>query len=175
MLEKSTLTKNITSGFGVLTILFVILNLLTIDWSPLPWFDEVWFVDTAVNAALDGVWTTNTQGAYGGETPTNLYPPLYQYLLAIWIWICGFSLFTVRSFNVLMAAGCSILIFKGLRNMGYLKKWLPLIIFVFLFWGTGLFSWSYRNGRYEMTYLFCSLLYIYNYLRYIKKGFGIGA
>jgi hypothetical protein len=169
-IRKERSITNPVLFFVILTLLFILLNLATLNWAPLPWLDEVWFVDTSVNGALNGAWTTTAHVSYGGETPIALYPPLYQWLLTFWIWVCGFSLFTVRSFNILVAAGCSIVIFKGMREMGYFKKWITVIFFVFLFWGTGLFSWSYRNGRPDMTNLLSSLFFIYSYLIYIKKG-----
>ncbi|MDR1645477.1 MAG: glycosyltransferase family 39 protein [Tannerellaceae bacterium] len=159
-------------GFGILTGLFVLLNLITITWTPLPWLDEVWFIDTAVNFALNGSWTTTAQLSFGGETPIALYPPLYQYLLAGWIKLGGFSILSVRSFNIFIAAIVSIVLFKGLRKLNHLKSWYTILIFVFLFWGTGLFSWSYRNGRPDMVNILCSVLFLYSYFMYLKRGYG---
>lgn len=157
--------------FGILSCFFILLNIFTISWTPLPWFDEVWFIDTSVNSALDNTWTTTAQVSYGGETPIALYPPLYQYLLTLWIKICGFSITSVRSFNVVIAAISSIVLFQGLRELGYLKnKWI-ILVFVFLFWGTGLFAWSYRNGRPDMVNMLCALSFMYSYFLYVKKGY----
>jgi hypothetical protein len=158
--------------FGGLTGLFVLLNLITIGWTPTPWIDEVWFVETAVNYALDGSWTTTAWFSFGGETPVALYPPLYQYLLAGWIKIWGFSILSVRGFNVFIAAIISIVMFKGLRKFNLLRSWYVILIFVFLFWSTGAFSWTYRNGRPDMVNLLFSSLFIYSYWRYIKENSG---
>jgi hypothetical protein len=171
-MSKIFLNRKHLYGFGILTGLFVLLNLVTISWAPLPWFDEVWFVDTAVNYALNESWTTTAQISFGGETPIALYPPLYQYLLAGWIKITGFSILSVRSFNIIIAAIISFVLFKGLNELGYLKSGYAILIFVFLFWGTGLFSWSYRNGRPDMVNLLFSSLFLYSYCIYLKRNYG---
>jgi len=156
--------------FGVLTLIFITVNIMTLTWTPLPWFDEAWFVDTAVNFALDNHWTTTAQISYAGETPIALYPPLYQFLLGLWIKVFGFSIFTVRSFNIIIAAACSLFLFLIFRKMGYLKQTFTIVLFVFLFWGTGLFAWSYRNGRPDMVNLLFTILLVYQYIMYIKDG-----
>ena len=169
-LNEMILDQKQVWGFGVLTGLFVLLNLVTISWSPLPWLDEIMFADTAVNLALDGRWTTTAWWNFSHETPVSLYPPLYQYLLAGWLKIWGFSILSARSFNIVVAAIVSVVIFGGLRKFNCLKNRYAILIFVFLFWGTGLFSWSYRNGRPDMVNLLFSSLFIYNYCLYMKSN-----
>lgn len=171
--NRKTIHIDPVSIFCLFTTFFVSLNLATLSWNPLPWLDEVWFNDTAVNCALDGKWVTTAQISFAGETPIALYPPMYQWLLTGWIWLCGFSLFTARAFNILIVCACSVFVFKGMRELGYLKKWFSVLVFVFLFWGTGLFAWSYRNGRPDMVNLLCALLFLYSYLRYVTKGSSI--
>lgn len=156
--------------FISVTFFFVIVNLLTITWSPLPWFDEVWFVDTAVNFSQNGEWKTTAQLSFGGESPIALYPPLYQYCLSAWLWFTGFSIVSVRSFNLFIVAIASWVLSRTLLDMNLIKNKSTLFLFLLLFWGTGMFAWSYRNGRPDMLNMLFSLFFVRAYFQYVTEN-----
>ena len=62
----------IVIGFS---LFFVILNLVTLEWTPLPWIDEISYSDYSVNFVLDGEWRTTAWFGDKNNEAYSVYPP----------------------------------------------------------------------------------------------------
>jgi hypothetical protein len=58
-------------AFYSISIFFVLLNIFTLKWDPLPWVDDVSLVDCPVNFVLDGEWKTTA--CFGDKNDEVLY------------------------------------------------------------------------------------------------------
>ncbi len=140
----------------LLSLTFMIVNIITLSNLP-PWIDEVMMLDTSYNMAIHGSWETTAWYRVAGQHPFSTYPPLYQMVATVWIWLFGSSLVTVRSMNLLftfMLGSISLRLMKhhGLR----LTPW-TVALFTVLFWGTREMAWMYRNGRPDIL---CALVFV---------------
>lgn len=80
---------------------FLAVNLLTSTRFPVPWYDEIQFVDPAANLYFRNSFTST---AYGWERAHDLHAhhPLYSLLLAQWFKITGFGLAQARALNYVL-------------------------------------------------------------------------
>lgn len=151
----------ITTVFG---ISFMILNILTIPFYPLSWVDEVMFTDPALNFYQTGKFFDFTW-QYG-----PVYPPLYQFVLVLWMKVFGFGMIEVRSLNIVIAFINSLLFLGLLQRLNFLKSKGTLIVALVIFWGSNLLSWMMRNGRVDMFSMFVLLLLALAFVTYIQKS-----
>jgi len=136
---------------------FIIVNVFTLE-NLAPWIDEVMFIDTSYNAAVHDAWETTAWYRVAGQYPFPTYPPLYQMLCALWIWIMGFSLVTVRCLNLLITFALGGVALRFMMRHGVrLTSW-TTALFTMLLWGTGEMAWMYRNGRPDML---CCLVFVF--------------
>ena len=146
--------------YVLLSLVFIILNVITLS-NLAPWIDEVMILDTSYNMAIHDSWETTAWYRVVGQYPFSTYPPLYQMLATVWIWIFGYSLVTVRSMNLLfvfMLGGICLHLMK--RHGTQLTVW-TVVLFTFLLWGTSEMAWMYRNGRPDML---CALTFAFTVL-----------
>lgn len=153
--------------FFIISVLFVVVNIITFDWK-LAWNDETELTDTPANFVEFGQWISKAFPDYGGKVPFSIYVPLHQMLLALWMKIFGFSMISVRSFNLLLTFSV------GWGLLGYVKRLLgeklqtiSVVTFSLLFWGGAEFAFIYRNGRGDMLgVLLCVMLanYVFDYI-----------
>src|SRR5437899_1800320 len=82
--------------------LFFAFNLITYNFFPAVWCDEVAYSEPAINKILHGSYTTTVWEF----NPVNTFPiincPLYGMTLLPWLAVTGTSLIAVRSFNYLL-------------------------------------------------------------------------
>ncbi|MDR1583883.1 MAG: hypothetical protein LBS55_11630 [Prevotellaceae bacterium] len=157
--------------FYAVSLFFIALNIFTLEWTPLPWVDEIMLVDTPVNFVLDGEWqTTACMGDKNNEIHIT-YPPLYQFALVIWTWLFGVSPTACRSLSVVLAFFISLLIYRFMRDKSIIKNHYTLLLFLLLFWCGGMFSWIYRNGRVDILNMLCTTAFITGYYYNVKKWF----
>lgn len=165
--EKTGLNdSNLLIVIGI-SLFFVILNLVTLEWTPLPWIDEISYSDYSVNYVLDGEWRTTAWFGDKNNQAYSVYPPLYQFVLVPWIWLFGVSPLACRSLNVILAFISCLVIYRGMKKANLINSKLILICFLLLFWGADLFSWMYRNGRVDILNMLCTTCFFscfYNYL-----------
>ncbi len=141
----------------LLSLAFIAVNLFTICHLT-PWIDEVMMLDTSYNAAVHGTWETRAWYRVAGQYPFSTYPPLYQMLAAVWIWLFGGSLVVVRSLNLLITFALGGACLRLMRGHGLrLTPW-TAALFTVLLWGTSEMAWMYRNGRPDML---CALLVVF--------------
>lgn len=165
--EKTGLNdSNLLIVIGI-SLFFVILNLVTLEWTPLPWIDEISYSDYSVNYVLGGEWRTTAWFGDKNNQAYSVYPPLYQFVLVPWIWLFGVSPLACRSLNVILAFISCLVIYRVMKKANLINSKLILICFLLLFWGADLFSWMYRNGRVDILNMLCTTCFFscfYNYL-----------
>lgn len=155
---RSSLGGGCTCTYVLLSLVFIIINLLTLS-NLIPWIDEVMFLDTSYNAAFHGSWETTAWYRVAGQYPFSTYPPLYQMLATLWMWLFGGSLVAVRSMNLLVTfalGGACLRLMK--RHGAVLTPW-TAALFTLLLWGTEDMAWMYRNGRPDML---CALAFVFS-------------
>lgn len=142
--------------YVLLSLAFIIVNLVTLS-NLSPWIDEVMMLDTSYNMAIHGSWETTAWYRVAGQYPFSTYPPLYQMVATVWIWLFGSSLVAVRSMNLfftlILGGVClRLMIRRGLK----LTTW-AVVLFTALLWGTEEMAWMYRNGRPDIL---CALVFV---------------
>lgn len=143
------------SIFVLLSLVFFAINVITLN-NLSPWIDEVMMLDTSYNAAVHGSWETTAWYRVAGEYPFSTYPPLYQMVATVWIWLFGSSLVTVRSMNLLFVFLLGSICLRLMKCHGLqLTPW-TTALFSVLLWGTSEMAWMYRNGRPDML---CALTF----------------
>lgn len=158
--------SNLLIVIGI-SLFFVMLNLVTLEWTPLPWIDEISYSDYSVNFVLDSEWRTTAWFGDKNNEAYSVYPPLYQFVLVPWIWLFGVSPLACRSLNVILAFISCLVIYRVMKKANLINSKLILICFLLLFWGADLFSWMYRNGRVDILNMLCTTCFFscfYNYL-----------
>ncbi|MDR0732841.1 MAG: hypothetical protein LBF08_02090 [Dysgonamonadaceae bacterium] len=155
--------------FYTVSLFFILLNIFTLTWTPLPWIDEATLIDNPVNFVLDGEWRTTAGGGDKNNEVYSTYPPLYQFVLVPWIWLFGVSPTSCRSLSVVLVFFISLLIYRLMRNKSIIKNNYTLILFLLLFWCGGMFSWIYRNGRVDILNMLCTTVFITGYYYNVKK------
>ncbi len=100
-------------------LLATFMILAAVYWSILQISDDYVIDETAFPFAAKGVSETGRPYFYNGNTrPNDLgiwHPPLYVYLLGVWIKVLGFGHFQVRMFGVLCTVITCLLIYKTIR------------------------------------------------------------
>ena len=142
--------------YVLLSMAFAFVNAITLSHLS-PWIDEVMMLDTSYNMAFHGSWETTAWYRVVGQYPFSTYPPLYQMLASVWMWLFGGSLIVVRSMNLLFTfvlGGVSLRLME--RHRLKLTQW-STALFTMLLWGTSEMAWMYRNGRPDML---CALIFV---------------
>jgi hypothetical protein len=91
--------------------------------------------EAAFPFAAKGVATNGTPYFYNGETrPTDLgiwHPPLYVYLLGLWIKLFGFGHIQVRGFGIMCLITTIIFIYKTVKLFSSTNRYAPSIAGIF--------------------------------------------
>jgi 4-amino-4-deoxy-L-arabinose transferase-like glycosyltransferase len=153
----------------LINVAFLALNILTLEWHPLPWVDEVAYSDYSINFVLDGEWRTSAWGGDKNNQVYSVYPPLYQFILTPWVKLFGISLLSCRSLNVVLVFFSCLVFCSILRRANIIKNLYSLILFLFLFWGAGVFSWIYRNGRPDVVGMLCVIGFFVSYYYFLHN------
>jgi hypothetical protein len=133
----------------VALILFTAVNVVSSELFPAVWGDEVMFTDPAANLALDGNFVST---AWPDEPDSRTWAanaPLYSLVLAAWIRLLGLSITSVRSFNLFLVFGASLIFLKAARRGGLLQlNSSAVIAAVVALFDYGV-AFNYRAGRYD--------------------------
>lgn len=128
--------------------LFLAVNLVTSDRSPVVWTDEVMFADPAVNAVLGRGFTT-TAWLQPRATFFAGNAPLHSLVLVPWLETFGVSPLAVRSLNyVLILGAVGILVWSARRLELVRSSQASLLLAALVLCGDGV-TYSYRSGRYD--------------------------
>jgi len=141
----------------LITALFAF-DLVTSNYYPAVWCDEVLFSEPAVNRVQHGSFTT-TVWEY---QPANTFPvincPLYPLALVPWLAAIGTSLLAVRTFNYALMALSSFLLWVAAWRFGIVKMPKARLLMLGLFhFGYGM-SFSFRCSRPDILGLSSLLL-----------------
>jgi hypothetical protein len=134
---------------ALLLLLFVGVNLVSIELFPAVWRDEVMYTDPAANLALDGKFVSTAWTYQSDDRTWGANAPLHALALAAWIKMFGLSITAVRSLNLILIFASTLLFLSAARHGGLLKsnRYAVLAAVVALF-DYGI-AYNYRSGRYD--------------------------
>ena len=144
--EMSAKTEG--AWIALVVFLFLVVNVVTAERYPFPFFDEVLYLDPAVNYVTGHGFTTVALGQ-GTTTFYSYNSPAYSALLIPWLKIFGMSLRSARSINFLYMVASIVLIWSGAKRMQLISpgRWRILLVVMLLCDYSIIFS--YRVGRYD--------------------------
>ena len=124
--------------FSLGTFLFLFLLLGCLSASRLPGFpgammDEILFADPAANLYLGHGFTSSAWFAQTQDKFWAGYPPLYSFLLSLWMHCVGFTLSASRTLNYLFGATAGFLLWVALFRLRWIKLPIARITLVALF------------------------------------------
>ena len=120
---------------------FILLTCLVFLQEPPPWPDEAIFLQSAQTLIHSGVLATNLFGNVipGLSQHAAWYPQFYFYLLAVWIYLFGSSIETIRLLSFIIALLCFPVLFFSLQM--YFKRT------SYAFFGTLLLSFDFTFAQ----------------------------
>lgn len=101
----------------VWTLGVLALDLLTLNWFPVPWNDEVMFADPAATLLLQGHWASAAWYGRGDLIYWTGNSPAYSFLLVPWLWVWGVNAPGVRSLNCLLIAAAMIFTWFAVKRL----------------------------------------------------------
>lgn len=117
-----------------LSLVFTVINLFTLK-NVMPWIDDVMFLDTSYNAVYHDSWSTTAWYRVAGEYPFSTYPPLYQFLVSMWMWLFGADLLVVRSLNLFIVFLLGALCLRMLKKRGVeIVSLVSYGVYTFIIW-----------------------------------------
>lgn len=142
-------TRLLAVVLGILAVFFVV-NLATCDRSPTVWKDEVFFSDPAYHlAAGDGFTSTSSPAEQDFGAFWAMNSPLHPFLLAGWIHLFGFTVFSVRAFNVvIITLAFAVLAWAAARTEIFRAPGPLLLVLALGTCGMGV-TFGYRSARPE--------------------------
>ena len=141
---------------GMLT-LFLGVNLWTATRFPIPWYDEIQFVDPAANLYFENSFTT-TAYRWEGSTDLHAHHPLYSLVLAGWFEITGFGLTHARALNYVLMTGTVLAVwFAAIRTKLVPSATYRVVLVLLLLLGYSM-SFPYRTGRIEPLLMLLSAM-----------------
>lgn len=134
---------------AVVLLVFVALNVMTLERLPIVAIDEVSYSDPGVNLALGNGFVSTAWYSQGDDQVFASNAPLYPLVLAGWLKLVGFSVSTVRLLNIILAALALLAGWLAVRNLGVAKAPALRVLFLILIsTGTGM-VFAFRFGRYD--------------------------
>jgi hypothetical protein len=146
--EKRSSALSEVALAATLLAVFLALNVFTSERSPTVWQDEVMFADPAINLLVgqgfsSSAWDQPREEFFAGNSP------LYCMCLYPWIACFGVSPLGVRSFDYVLIAAASVVLWHTLTRNGWTRT--PAaraLIVAAVLCGYGV-SFSYRSARYD--------------------------
>lgn len=137
----------------VFIVLYLLYHLMTLSISPLPWFDETFFLDIANNVANEGQFTydiTPPLSSFGNVVYT--YGPVYFWMTGLVIKIFGIGVFQFRLVGLIAILLSAIVLKKILKT-----NW-EVFLLIFLF--DPLFITASHNARMDSLLILFGLISI---------------
>ena len=142
-------------------------HLLTLQISPVPWFDETFFASITTSYATIGKFNLGIAPfAYNNEL--LIYGPLYFWITSFFTKIFTFNIFFFRLAGVLFGFSSLFIFYKVLRL--FLKSELSYLI-IFAIAIDPIFNTSIHSGRMESAALFFAFVSIFLYFKAASKTF----
>ena len=139
-----------------LMFIIFILNVATATRYPVPWTDEVLYIDPAINLAEGNGFTSTAWPSQSKEEFWASNSPLYSILQAGWIKAFGAELISTRLLSYILGFVAVILISIGLKNFNLvtseiLRKFSMLFLLMMF-----PIAYAYKIGRPDVVCLFLS-------------------
>lgn len=142
---------NKISWFGIVVVIVIILHIITLNVSPVAWFDEVFFMDVTVSFLENGKFELSMSPTYNKEILA--YGPIYFLLTGLSIKLFGLGLFQFRMVNLLFGI-LSVFVFKKILVSHYrIKAYIANILTILLLIQSTYHS-SLHSGRMDLVALF---------------------
>ena len=139
-----------------LAIFYIVFHFFMLAYQPLPWFDETYFANIAMNFIEKGTLTPTV--AVFEEV--KIYGFVYFLLTGLSIKLLGLGIWSFRIVNLMMGLGCLRLLLRIFNNISSTHKNTALLI-LFLMAFDPFFNLSLHEGRMDLTALFFMLLAYY--------------
>lgn len=148
-------------------IIFILFHLITLNISPLPWFDEACYLDMTMNLINRGSLHMPI-ASFDEPNEVLIYGPIYFYIQKFVINIFGIGIFQFRILNFI--SGCIVvfityMILKKILNIKFYK----FILFIFCF--EPIFLQNLHSGRMDLVSLAFCLTGFYLYFKNINNSF----
>jgi hypothetical protein len=133
---------------ALIVFLFLLVNVLTADRYPFPFFDEVIYTDPAVNYVTGHGFTATVPGE---DSPVSYFynGPAHSALLILWLKLFGISMRSVRSINFVYMAMTVSLIWSAVKRSGLVPSTRSRFLLVSMLMCDYAIICSYRCGRYD--------------------------
>src|ERR1700733_12767355 len=112
--------RNITI-IALVFSLYVIYHLLSLSYSPLPWFDEVCFASITHDYMQHHTFFDTTHDL-SVRVQSIQYGPVYFVLQSLMAKLFGFSIFTFRFTNLFFGITCLFIIYKICIQLNFKPK-----------------------------------------------------
>jgi hypothetical protein len=141
------------------------------------WQDQILFVDPAINLYFDNGFTSS---AWFAQTKNEFfagYPPLYSFLIYLWIRMVGFGVYTAHSLNCFLTVACAVILWKSVIRLSIITSAKGRIYLIILVLIQLAYISNRENGRPDilMTCLSITCLLVYSieivWLRHILLMF----
>lgn len=150
---------------ALISLLYFVLNALRLTRLPRVWQDEVQGVEPSLNLLL-GHGLTSAAHPYVGFGDSFSGPPLFFFMLWSWMESFGFSIESVRWFDVTVAWLSALALFLAVSRSELLKERVSRIaFFTVVILGVSLTD-VYANTRYDLSAIFVLSIaaLVYSYL-----------
>ncbi len=97
-----------------------------------PWQDQIMFVDPAANLYFGNGFTSSAWFAQTKYEFWSGYPPLYSFLLYLWMRIVGFGIYTGHTLNCLLVATCIVILWRSVIRLNLITSAKIRLIFLTL-------------------------------------------
>jgi len=137
--------------FSIFLLLYVAFHLITLDISPLPWFDETFYTSITVNYIEKGTFYQTVMPLFNGGQEILWYGPIYFWFTSVPVKILGLSIFNFRIVSLLFGF-LNIYIIVRLFRLS-IKDYKILGICLILLMLDPLFNSSMNSGRMDSVAL----------------------
>ncbi len=165
-------TKNRTFLIFV-TILYVLYHIITLKYSPIPWFDEVVFADITPTFAKTGKFLEDSRSISPITAQVNkAYGPVYFMIQALVTNIFGMTIFSFRMTNLTFGLANLFLVYKICKSLKFNTQSIVFTILLIAF--DPQFNQFLHSGRMDFVGLFfylCAYLAFINIKQYQNKNY----
>lgn len=138
-MEQLNRNKNPTKSSEAIVLAIVLLVFLLISFVQAfrlvkinPWQDQIMFVDPAVNLYFGNGFTSSAWFAQTNNEFWAGYPPLYSFILYLWMRIVGFGNYTAPTLNCLLVATCIVILWRAVIRLNLINSAKIRLIFLTL-------------------------------------------
>ena len=140
-----------------LAIFYIVFHFFTLAYQPLPWFDETYFANIAMNFMEKGTLTPTV--AVFEEV--KIYGFVYFLLTGLSIKLLGLGIWSFRVVNLMMGIGCLWLMLRIFRNISSTNNKNTALFILSLMAFDPFFNLSLHEGRMDLMALFFMLMAYY--------------